>query len=116
MRFMSEAIWIGVVVSAIGCGSTDEVRRGRSASREAKLSSPREIPEHRRPSRVGDVLIYPCQWRKADDVAAELAPLLYRKYGYEVQIVPDRPNNQLLIYLPPSEEAPAEPQETGSRS
>jgi hypothetical protein len=64
---------------------------------------PAGIPPSRQPSIAGDVLIYPCQWRNAEELGARLYALLYPKYGPYLRIVPDPNQNALLIYLPPRE-------------
>jgi hypothetical protein len=61
----------------------------------------KELPPDKRPAMAGEYLVYPLQWRRADEAAAELYQLLFPKYGPYLSIVPDRPNNALLIYLPP---------------
>jgi len=55
----------------------------------------------RKPYRVGDFLVYPLQWRNAEETAFRLYMILYPKYGPYLQIVPDPNTNSLLIYLPP---------------
>src|SRR5258705_5265524 len=37
------------------------------------------IPPERQPSMVGDVLVYPIKWRRADELAAQLYDMLYPK-------------------------------------
>ena len=74
----------------------------RNAKAPAVPLEPRNvIPPERQPSMVGDYLVYPCQWRRADELAAQLRDILYPKYGPWLRIVPDYNQNALLIYIPP---------------
>jgi hypothetical protein len=53
---------------------------------------------------VGQYIIYPVQWLRAEEVAETLYPILQSRYGSAVRIVPHVPTNQLIIYIPTTRE------------
>ena len=53
---------------------------------------------------VGQYLIYPVQWLRAEEVAETLYPILQSRYGSAVRIIPHVPTNQLIIYIPTRKE------------
>jgi hypothetical protein len=61
----------------------------------------KDAKDERKPYRIGDFIIYPLNWRNAEETAFRLYVILYPKYGPYLQIVPDPHTNSLLIYLPP---------------
>ncbi len=54
--------------------------------------------------RVNRTLIYPCQYLRAEDLAATLQPLLQTQFGPGAFIVPSAETNHLFIYIPPAHE------------
>jgi len=102
------------ISAAAGCKT--EPIPVRATRPEPPPPEPRKgLPPDKRPAKAGEYLVYPLQWRRADEVAAELYVLLYPKYGPYLSIVPDRSNNALLIYVPPeSSRYRSEPEKTGA--
>jgi len=91
---------VGLGLLASGCKSVPPPAQAVQAAPPAP-EPPKEIPPHRRPSLAGDVLVYPVQWRNAEELGFRLYHILYPKYGPNLQIVPDPTTNTLLIYLGP---------------
>jgi hypothetical protein len=86
----------GIVLEGAGCR-----REVKQEELHSVRSSPRTPAPPREPSRAGDYIIYPLQWRSPDETAYRLYALLYPKYGPYLQIIPDRDTDSLWIYLPP---------------
>lgn len=87
-----------------GCSSAPQSAPPAETVRESpwpkEKAPPGEVPPHRRPRVAGGVLVYPVQWRNAEELAYRLHEIFYPKYGDDLRIVPDPINNTLLIYLP----------------
>ena len=97
------ALIFSAAVAALGPGC--QLEQKGAAAPEPRPDPPKErkaAPE-RKPYRAGDYIVYPLQWRNAEETAYELYALFYPKYGPTLQIIPDRDTNSLLIYLPPEE-------------
>ena len=72
--------------------------RPREAPRSAAPPVPAApVAEH---TLVGRTLIYPVRHGRAEDLAAVLLPVLDRRFGPGVRIVPQVGSNRLLIQLP----------------
>lgn len=54
--------------------------------------------------RVNRTLIYPCQYHRAEDLAATLQPLIETQFGAGAFIIAHAETNHLFIYIPPFHE------------
>jgi len=99
-KLLIAALAAGFISTASGC-KTEPIPVKPARPEPPAPEARKGLPPDKRPAKVGEYLVYPCQWRRADEVAAELYVLLYPKYGPYMSIVPDRANNTLLIYVPP---------------
>lgn len=82
------------LISLAGCSTPPTPRRP-----EPSPAPPRPAPDTRA-TVVGQTLIYPCRWGRAEDLASTLEPYLVNRYGPGVRIVPQAQSNSLLIYVP----------------
>jgi hypothetical protein len=87
-----------------GCASPEP---RKEASRPPPAPRPQKADEGIRVAEVGQYLIYPVQWLRAEEVAETLYPILQSRYGSAVRIIPHVPTNQLIIYIPTTKETEA---------
>lgn len=64
--------------------------------------SSRRLVVEKYPTRDRDIIIYPVQSGRAEDLAATLEPLFAARFGPGVRVIPHVPTNQLFIYIPRS--------------
>ena len=74
-------------------------------ARQATLpaDAPSPVPataEAEEPVVLGDVLIWPVRYGRAEDLAITLQPFLERRFGPGVRVVPHVPTNRLLVHVP----------------
>jgi hypothetical protein len=87
-----------------GCASPEP---RKEASRPPPAPRPPKVDEGIRVAEVGQYLIYPVQWLRAEEVAETLYPILQSRYGSAVRIIPHVATNQLIIYIPTRKETEA---------
>lgn len=54
---------------------------------------------------IGNSILYPVQWGRAEELAITLAPVVESIYGPGARVVAYPPTNHLIIHLPPGAKA-----------
>ena len=103
MNFRASAIAL-VLAFFCGCKSPPSRILPEPASEPGKPApgnpASRNPAPETRATLVGQTLIYPCRWGRADELAVTLEPYLVSRYGSGVRVVPQTQTNSLLIYVP----------------
>ena len=105
--------WLWLFALTLGCDSRPK-RSDRDDSIQASVEdlvrdversqSDRRLVVSKYPAVDNDIIIYPVQAGRAEDLAATLEPILLERYGPGVTVTAHTATNQLLIRLPSPED------------